>query len=717
MVTKDKVSLQIQQSNYLSRDLSWLQFNYRVLDQCNKASRPVLDRLKFLAISSSNLDEFFMIRVGSLYNYLDYNKERFDYSGLREEPFRVRLFEEVRALIQAQNSCFTGELMPQLAQSGIRIVTDLSKLEADEYYQIQEYFHNTIFPMLTPMVLDIYHPYPVIMNKFLVFGVVTQEQHNGKDGRRTSFIQIPQNLPRFFEIERDDEWVFVPIEEIVRANISLFFRNIPIQSVNLFRIIRNGDFDIEESEDMETSFIEEVKRKLKNRKSGRVVRVEIEPGYSEWLMSRLKLRWNIDHHNVFEVNGLIDYTSLWQIIGHQDLKHLKTSSRRPVPNLSLPVNIADNLFNRIKRNDILIHTPYNSVDPVLQMLETAAEDPNVLAIKITIYRLAKESRITNALKKAAERGKHVSVLFEIKARFDEENNIQEALKLQEAGAFVIFGMNSLKIHAKMMLIVRKEGNRVTRYVHLSSGNYNEETSRIYTDVHLLTCHPGYAQDVAEFFNSVTGCSRPDNYQTLITAPNGMRDELVRLIDRETANAQKGLPAGVIIKINSLQDKSVIDALYRASQAGVTVRLIIRGICCLRAGRPGLSDHIQVRSVVGDYLEHSRIWYFHNNGRPQVFIGSADAMVRSFDKRMEAVFLVADERCHKELVAVLDYYLRDNTNTYIMQEDGSYLKCEEEPQPFNVHEQLYLLREDELEQIAVSFGQRHFQWQVQEAPSS
>lgn len=707
----EKVSSVIDQSNYLSRDLSWLKFNERVLDQARNPERMLMERLKFLAITASNLDEFFTIRVGSLYNYLDYNKERVDYSGLREVPFKKALLRAVQQFNKDQYQLFADELLPLFAQHGLSLAryTDLT---ADEQQEANAYFDRTIYPTLTPMLYDYTHTFPVLLAKVLIFGVVTQsltapanrkgQSADEDENHRLSFVQIPANLPRFLAIERDDEdeVVFLPIEEIVRQNIKKLYRNIEITSVNLFRITRNGDFTLEESDDIESDFIDEIRQKIKNRRLGRVVRVEIEPEASIWMVNLLKKRWEIDDYNLFEATSLIDFTSLWQIIRHPEFRNTLPAPHPPVPPLGLGREKIKDIFETIKERDILLHHPYNNFEAVLQLLEQAAEDPNVLAIKLTIYRLAKHSRVTEALLKAAENGKHVSALFEVKARFDEENNIHEAQRLQKAGCFVIYGISSFKTHTKLLLIVRNEGSRVVRYAHLSSGNYNEDTAKMYTDIGLLTADDVYTHDISEFFNVITGHSLPNDYQYLITAPRDMRRQLIGLIRAEAENAQKGLASGICIKINSLEDKDVIDELYKASQAGVPIRLIVRGICCLRPKRVGLSENITVRSIVGDFLEHTRIFYFHNNGQPKVYGGSADIMVRSFDRRIESMFYLANELVRQQAMLILDYNLRDTVNAYELNEDGTYKKCDvpEGEQPFNVQKIFFDITEDQVQGV-------------------
>jgi polyphosphate kinase len=688
MLVKDKVSNVIEQSNYISRDLSWLQFNYRVLDQAKNPDRTIFERLKFLAITSSNLDEFFMIRVGSLYNYLDYGKERIDYSGLRETTFRKTLLATAQQFFKEQSDEFKMHLQPLFELSDFRIAK-AEELTPEEKSDMSAYFMRTIFPMLTPMVFDGYHTFPILMNKILIFGVVTRTADDSKDQRRLSFVQIPQNLPRFFEIYRGDQLVFVSIEEIIRHEIHKLYRNIDILSVDLFRITRNGDFTLEESDDIDADFIDEIKRKIKTRRTGRVVRIEVESGYSTWMMKVLKGRWELDDDNVFVTDRMMDFTGLWQIVNHKDFR----DEIPPVPGPITPISLKDKadapLFEVLKVRDVLLHHPYNSIEPVVHLVEQAAEDPDVLAIKLTIYRLAKSSRITNALLKAAENGKHVSVLFEVKARFDEENNIREAQRLQKAGCFVIYGISRYKTHTKLLLIVRKDGDKITRYVHMSSGNYNEDTSRLYTDLGLLTTNESYAQDISEFFNVITGHSLPSNYENLITAPRDMRQQLIELIRKEASNAAAGLPCGIVIKINSLEDREVIDELYTASQAGVPVKLIVRGICCLRPGRAGLSENITVRSIVGDFLEHARLFYFHNGGDYRIYGGSADIMVRSFERRIESLFLFIAENIKQEVINVLAYNLKDNVNAYELQEDGNYIKSKANGEPaFNIHQEFF-----------------------------
>lgn len=689
----DKYDPLIQQSELISRDLSWLQFNHRVLDQAKKPDRGLIDKFKFLAITASNADEFFMIRVGSLYNYLDYGKERTDYSGLRAIPFKLKLLHDFRKFAREQNRVFIEELKPNFEATGFDILA-FDQLDQREKDRVTGYFNRIIFPMLTPMLYDSYHSFPILVNNVLIFGVVTRTAAS-KEKKKMSFIQIPQNLPRFYEMERKDNVIFVPIEEILRAHIHELFKNVEIISSTLFRVTRNGDFTLEESEDDEANFIEEVKKKIKTRKTGRVVRIEVEHNHDHWLTRQLKAKYDVENENIVEVpaGALIDYTGLWQIVNHDDFKPLQSAPMKAVPPISMADYEHQDMFKILKDRDILLHHPYNTIDPLLDLLDQAAEDPNVLSIKLTIYRLAKNSRIVSALLNAAENGKHVSVLFEVKARFDEENNMKEAQRLQRAGCFVIYGVGSLKTHTKLCLIVRREREKVTRFVHMSSGNYNENTAKLYTDISLLTSDETYANDVQEFFNVITGHSIPDEYKYLITAPREMRPKLISFIKNEEENARKGLPSGIVIKMNSLQDKDTIMAMYEASKAGVPIKMIVRGMCCIRPGRPGLSENIEVRSIVGDYLEHARLFYFHNNGDPRVYSGSADMMVRSFERRLESLFLITDALLKQQAINILVYNLRDNVNAYRMKEDGTFEKHVDGQPPFNIHKEFYKVKRE------------------------
>tara|TARA_B100000614_G_scaffold19101_1_gene15450 strand:+ start:1349 stop:3442 length:2094 start_codon:yes stop_codon:yes gene_type:complete len=691
----------INQSNLISRDLSWLNFNYRVLDQVKDKNRTVLDKLKFLSIVSSNFDEFFEIRVGSLYNYIDNNKKRIDYSGMREEPFREFLLGQCSKFFDDFNTYFSNTIITELNEKKI-FIGDLHDLDDEGQKRAKKYFKKTIFPMLTPMVFDSLHSFPILMNKVLIFGVVTKTKDSSKK-KKISFIQIPINLPRFFEYKIEDNIFFIPIEKIISKYIDKFFRSVLIESVSLFRIIRNGDFTLEESEDIETNFLEELKQKLKDRKFSRVVRIEISKSFDDYLLKSLKERFKVDDLNIMRLKSktILDYTSLNQIVDYSEFSELLPNYPSPIKSIDMEGDNEKSIFEILSDRDVFLHHPYNSFDPVIKLLNEAADDPNVLSIKITLYRTAKNSGVIDALLKAAEKGKHVSVLFEVKARFDEENNLRNGYKLEKAGCYVIYGIGSLKTHTKLLLIVRREGKKVKNYAHMGTGNYNETTSRLYTDLSLMTSNQKYTKDALEFFNVITGHSVPDDYENLITAPIYMRDKIISLIQGEIDTSLSGGEGKICIKINSLQDKHVINKLYEASNSGVKVCLIVRGICCLRPGREGLSENIKVLSIIGDYLEHSRLYYFHNGGDPIIYSGSADVMIRSFKRRIESLFKINEEFIKKEAITILNYNLRDNCNSYKLNEDGTYSKREKgKNKEFNLFKEFYLIDRNKVEESII-----------------
>ena len=687
---------QIDNSNLISRDLSWLNFNHRVLDLVKNSKRSILDRLKFLSIVASNFDEFFEVRVGSLYNYIDNKKKRIDYSGMREDPFREYLLNESKKFYKDFNNHFSEKLVSDLKKEKI-IIGDVEILDEEGRKKIKKYFKKTIFPMLTPMVFDNLHSFPILMNKVLIFGVVTKS-NDSSNKKKISFIQIPVNLPRYFEYKVGDNICFIPIEKIIEKYIHKFFRSVVIKSVSLFRIIRNGDFTLEESEDIETNFLEELKQKLKDRKFSRVVRIEISNTFDKYLLESLKERFNIDDFNIMRSSSdaIMDLTSLNQIIEFNEFSDLLPLYPSPVDPIDIEANLDKSIFELLSEKDVFLHHPYNSFDPVIKFLNEAADDPNVLSIKITLYRTAKNSRVIDALLKAAENGKHVSVLFEVKARFDEENNLKNGYKLERAGCYVIYGIGSLKTHTKLLLIVRREGKKVKNYAHMGTGNYNETTSRLYTDISLMTSNQKYTKDALEFFNVITGHSVPDDYENLITAPIYMRNKIIELIEGEIKNSKAGKEAKICIKINSLQDKEVINKLYDASNSGVKICLIVRGICCLRPARKDLSQNIEVISIVGDYLEHSRLYYFHNSGDPVIYSGSADVMIRSFKRRVESLFKINEDQIKKQAITILNYNLRDNCNSYILQEDGSYIKKESDDNHFDIFKEFYNMNSKRVE---------------------
>ena len=686
----------INKSDLISRDLSWLNFNLRVLDQVKNKERNILERLRFLSIVASNFDEFFEVRVGSLYNYIDSNKKRIDYSGLRENPFREHLLTKCKDFFEDFNNYYSNKLISKIQKQNI-FIGNIDLLDDQGVKKAKKYFKKTIYPMLTPMVFDNLHSFPILMNKVLIFGVVTRSKSNEKK-KKISFIQIPQNIPRFFEYKVNDKICFIPIEKIIEKHIKKFFKGISVESISLFRIIRNGDYTLEESEDIDMNFLEELKQKLKDRKFSRVVRVEISKNFDKNVLNKLKEILKVDEYNLMVTpdHSLIDLTCLNQIVEYDGFSDILPEFPDPIPPVDMFNMEGKNIFQILSEKDIFLHHPYNSFGPVIKFLNEAAEDPDVLSIKITLYRTAKNSRVIDALLKAAENGKHVSVLFEVKARFDEENNLKNGYKLERAGCYVIYGIGALKTHTKLLLVVRREGKKVINYAHMGTGNYNETTSKLYTDIGLMTSDQKYTKDALEFFNVITGHSIPEDYENLITAPIYMRDKILDFIEKEINNSKLDKEAKICIKINSLQDKKIIKKLYEASNAGVKICLIVRGICCLRPNRKKLSENIEVISIVGDYLEHSRIYYFHNLGDPLIYSGSADVMIRSYKRRIESLFRINDNQIKKQAITILNYNLKDNCNTYVLQEDGTYnKKSYSKKSRFNVFEEFYKINKDNI----------------------
>ncbi|MDI9356491.1 MAG: polyphosphate kinase 1 [Chitinophagaceae bacterium] len=690
----------INASQYISRDLSWIKFNSRVLDQVYKKGRTLSEQLKFLAISSTNADEFFMIRVGSLYNYIDNNQEKKEYSGLNTSDFKKKLYSDYKEFAHKQDICYLNHILPQLHKHYIKIslLTDLPESYRNT---IKEEYENMIPSFLTPARYDKFHPLIEISNKILTYGIVSQDKEKKKV---VSFVQMPLNInkgKRFAEVHIKNTIHFIPIENIIKECMGSLFRNVEIISQTLCRITRNGDFPIEDLEDSDQNFVDEMRRRIKKRSSGRVVRIQTIEHAEKLVLKALQKELSLDDDTIIysPSHSLLDYQCLWEISKHPQLsEHSKANTspnKQNTPNkLTDLIDKNEDIFHLLEKKSYLLHHPYDSFEAVLHLLETAAEDTYVTHIKITIYRLSKNSRIIEALKRAKTNGKDVTVLFEIKARFDEESNMQAADTLEKSGCYVIRGIGSQKTHTKLLLIIKEENNKIKKYVHLASGNYNESTSNQYTDIGLLTSAEEYTTDITHFFIAITGHSFPE-YKNIITAPSHMRKEIITLIEKETENAKNKLPSGIAIKINSLQDKESIDALYRASQAGVPIKLIVRGVCCIKPGIPGLSENISVKSIVGEYLEHARIYYFHNNGNPKIYGGSADIMVRSFDKRIESLFCITDDYIKKQCISILHYNFQDNFNSYELKSDGTYQAlAPKHGQPiFNCHEQFYNVSED------------------------
>lgn len=660
--------------NYVNRELSWIEFNHRVLEEARDKVLPLFERLKFLSITSSNLDEFFMVRVASLKDQVHAKYTKPDIAGLTPEEQLDKISKRAHKLVNVQYSTYNRSLLPALSQNGLNILDGYEDLTEEQAEYADRYFKENVYPVLTPMAVDPSRPFPLVRNKSLNIAALLKKKTKGKE-LEFAMVQVPSVLPRIIElpvtVQEDGKEIHnvILLEEIIEKNIPSLFLNYDIIAAHPFRIMRNADLTIDEDE--ANDLLEEIQKQLKRRQWGEVIRLEIEEKIDKRLLKILKKELAVSSEDIFEINGPLDLTFLMKMYGMPGFDRLKTPPHTPQPVPEL-MNEED-IFTNIRKGDILLHHPYETFDPVVEFVRTAAKDPQVLAIKQTLYRVSGHSPIIAALAEAAENGKQVSVLVELKARFDEENNIIWAKKLEKAGCHVIYGLLGLKTHSKITLVVRREEDGIRRYVHLGTGNYNDSTAKLYTDCGMFTCNPLYGEDATAVFNMLSGYSEPLSWNCLAVAPLRLRETMLRRIQREKENAEKGRKAHIIAKMNSLCDKEIIAALYEASCAGVTIQLIIRGICCLRAGVPGLSENISVRSIVGNFLEHSRIFYFENNGAPKLFMGSADWMPRNLDKRVEIVFPVESEAVKEKVMHILEVQLADNVKAHILQPDGSYEK--------------------------------------------
>ena len=660
--------------NYVNRELSWIEFNYRVLSEARDKNLPLFERLKFLSITSSNLDEFFMVRVASLKDLVHANYSKTDIAGLTAREQLEKISKKAHELVNVQYSTYNRSVLAALRQNGLNILDGYEDLTPEQEEYADKYFKENVYPVLTPMAVDSSRPFPLVRNKSLNIAALLKKKKGGKE-LEFAMVQVPSVLPRIIELPvtvgKDGKEIHnvILLEEIIEKNMPSLFLNYDIITAHPFRIMRNADLTIDEEEAVD--LLEEIQKQLKRRQWGEVIRLEIEEKIDKRLLKMLKKELEVSSEDIFEINGPLDLTFLMKMYGMSGFDHLKIPPYQPQPVPELMNE--DDIFTNIQKGDILLHHPYETFDPVVNFVRTAAKDPSVLAIKQTLYRVSGHSPIIAALAEAAENGKQVSVLVELKARFDEENNIIWAKKLEKAGCHVIYGLVGLKTHSKITLVVRREEDGIRRYVHLGTGNYNDSTAKLYTDCGMFTCNPLYGEDATAVFNMLSGYSEPLSWNRLAVAPLWLRDTMLRRIRREKENAENGKKAHIIAKMNSLCDKEIIAALYEASCAGVKIELIIRGICCLKAGVSGLSENISVRSIVGNFLEHSRIFYFENNGTPKLYMGSADWMPRNLDKRVEIVFPVESERVRDQVMHILEVQLADNVKAHILQPDGSYEK--------------------------------------------
>jgi polyphosphate kinase len=667
-----KNSSEFPQENYLNRELSWLEFNARVLEEAVDPTNPCLERIKFLSIVSSNLDEFFEVRVAGLQEqlYAGLEPQDFPADGLAPTEQLARIDQRVHRLVADQYQLLHGELIPQLRQSGIEWVR-LEELASTERAFVDGLFTSSVYPVLTPLAIDPGHPFPHVHNKSLNIALLVEREHAGQLQELFAVVQVPAVLDRVVVLPGSPERVrFVLLEDVIAAHLGTLFGGFRVLGHTVFRVTRNTDLTIDE--DDAEDLLQTIEENLRQRMRGDAVRLEISERADQRFVQMLVTALDLHDRDVYRVAGPVDLTVLMALHRLEGFRTLKDEPL--VPGAPPAFTSAADVFDLIRTQDVLVHHPFESFGCVVNFIERAADDPQVLAIKQTLYRTSGGSPIIRALERAAQNGKQVTALVELKARFDEENNIVWARSLEHAGVHVVYGVVGLKTHCKAALVVRREPDGIRRYVHLATGNYNPTTARTYTDLGLFTARPEFGEDASELFNLLTGYSQGRRWRKFLVAPLGLREQVVELIGREGRNAQQGRPARIIVKMNALVEPTVIDALYRAAQAGVHVDLIVRGTCCLRPGIAGLSENIRVISIVDRFLEHSRIFYFENAGEPEVFLGSADWMPRNFFRRIELMFPVEDARLKARLIQeLLPVILKDNVKARQLQADGSYVR--------------------------------------------
>ena len=664
----------IKPEYYWNRELSWIKFNERVLSEARDKSLPLFERLKFLSITASNLDEFFMIRVASLKDMVHAKYTKPDIAGMTPKEQLKELSVVTKELVETQYNTYNRSLLPALNKVGLHVVEKHEDLTKEQKEYVDRYFEESVYPVLTPMAIDSARPFQLIRNKTLNIGaLISKKDKKGREELEFATVQVPSVLPRIVMLPEDKKGntVVILLEQVIERNIGKLFLSNEVACTCPYRIMRNADLTIDEDE--AADLLKEIQKQLKKRQWGEVIRLEVEDKMDERLLNILKMEFEIKEEDIFQINGPLDLTFLMKMYGMDGFEEYRNKPYTPA---LVPAMMTDeDIFTQIRRGDILLHHPFMTFQPVVDFVRQAAKDPDVLAIKQTLYRVSGNSPIIAALAQAEENGKQVTVLVELKARFDEENNIVWAKMLEKAGCHVIYGLLGLKTHSKITLVVRREENGIRRYVHLGTGNYNDSTAKLYTDCGILTCSARIGEDATAVFNMLSGYSEPRTWNKLVVAPIWMRDRFLHQIEMEREYALKGRKARIVAKMNSLCDRDIIAALYAASAAGVKIDLIVRGICCLKVGIPGISDNITVRSIVGNFLEHSRIFYFYSDGREEVFMGSADWMPRNLDKRVEIVFPVEDERLKEEVKHILEIQLADNVKAHVLQPDGRYEKID------------------------------------------
>lgn len=658
---------------YENRELSWLKFDARVLNEARDKSIPLLERLKFLSITSSNLDEFFMVRVASLKDMVHAGYKKKDMAGMTATEQLEAINRDTRELVELQYSTYNRSLHPLLKHNGICLLNAHEELSPEQMKYVDAYFHESVYPVLTPMAVDASRPFPLIRNKTLNIAALLTKK--GGDPKDTEFatVQVPSVLPRLVEIPSEPgmKHTFILLEQVIERNIHHLFLNYDVICAYPYRIMRNADLTIDEDE--AEDLLKEIQKQLKKRQWGEVIRLEVEEKIDKRLLAILEEELHIAKEAIFKISGPLDLTFFMKLYGIEGYDELRGEPYLPqrVPRI-VP---GEDIFAEIRKGDILLHHPYQTFDPVVDFIRQASVDPDVLAIKQTLYRVSGNSPIIASLAQAAENGKQVSVLVELKARFDEENNIVWAKMLEKAGCHVIYGLVGLKTHSKIALVVRREEDGIRRYVHLGTGNYNDSTAKLYSDCGIFTCSEAIGEDATAVFNMLSGYSEPLSWNKLVLAPLWLRDKFLALIGREAEFARKGHKAFIKAKMNSLCDQEIIAALYEAASCGVKIELIVRGICCLKVGIPGVSENISVRSIVGNFLEHSRIFYFHNDGQEEIYMGSADWMPRNLDRRVEILFPVEQEELKEQVKHILEVQLEDNVKAHILQKDGNYEKID------------------------------------------
>jgi polyphosphate kinase len=657
---------------YNNRELSWLAFNERVLEEAIDERNPLLERLKFLAIFSSNLDEFFMVRVAGLKDQVKagFNRPE-NKAGLTPKQQLKHIAEKNHSLVNLQDTVYTKTLVPLLFHEGFQFLS-IDECNGEQMQFLKKRFQNYIFPVLTPMAIDAYRPFPMLLNKSLNLAVILRKIGHQDEKDQLAIVQVPAVLNRFIKLpsSKDQHEQFILLEDVISHFIGELFSGFVVKSVSPFRITRNADMTIHE--EGARDLLREIEKELKKRKWGAAVRLEMQENHMNQNVLNLLLDVLELHENdVYSFKGPLDLSFLFKLYGQLAKEHEHLANETLIPQPPEDLLGEEDIFRAILKQDIILHHPYESFQPVIDFIARAAEDPDVLAIKQTLYRVSGDSPIIHALAQAAENGKQVTVLVELKARFDEENNIQWAKKLEKSGVHVIYGITGLKTHSKITLIVRHQDDQVQRFVHLGTGNYNDSTAKLYTDIGFLTANDQFGIDATNFFNYLSGYSEKPEWYHLATAPFEIREKFISLIDQEIENHKRGSRGRIIAKMNSLTDKPIILKLYEASQTGVQIDLIVRGICCLRPGIREVSENIRVFSIVDRFLEHSRIFYFHNNGNERIYLSSADWMTRNMEKRIEILFPVISETNKNRIKEILNITLKDNTKTRQQNADGSY----------------------------------------------